>query len=220
MGVDQVAAATTPPAGRAPAAAAARPSAPSCRSSTAAEARRTARIAPRCRRSPSAAAGRRTARAHSRSGPGRGSARAAASGGIGRSSTSTRTSTPRSRTAIAWRCAQTPEAGMARPRVVLGDDRDAQRRRSSELGERGLGGRDPGDRHPVRRAADVVEPDRGEEADAVGVAAVLAADAELQIGVGAAAALRRDAHERADARDVDRLERASGRGSAARCSAR
>src|SRR5689334_17653584 len=45
----------------------------------------------------------------------------------------------------------------------------------------GLRGRHPGDRHAVRRAAHVVEPRHVEERDRVRVAAVLAADAELEV---------------------------------------
>ncbi len=75
--------------------------------------------------------------------------------------------------------------------------------------ERGLCGGNPGDRHAVRRAADVVEPGELEEADRVGIAAVLAADAQLEIGAGLAPDPRRQPHEPADAGLVDRLERAA-----------
>ena len=75
--------------------------------------------------------------------------------------------------------------------------------------DRGLRGRHPGDRHAVRRAAHVVEPGELEEADRVGVAAVLAADAELEVRLGLAAGPGRQPHEPADAGPVDRLERAA-----------
>src|SRR5499427_881179 len=46
---------------------------------------------------------------------------------------------------------------------------------------RGLGGRELGDRHAERRARHVVEPDPVAELDARRIAAVLAADAELEL---------------------------------------
>src|ERR1700712_4912809 len=46
----------------------------------------------------------------------------------------------------------------------------------------GLGGREPGDRHPERRAGDVVEAGGVEEGDRVGIAAMLTAHAELEVG--------------------------------------
>src|SRR5690348_3003881 len=58
-----------------------------------------------------------------------------------------------------------------------------------------LRGRHPGDRHAIRRAAHVVEPRHVEEVDRVGVAAVLAADAELQLRLGLAARPRREPHQ-------------------------
>ena len=45
-----------------------------------------------------------------------------------------------------------------------------------------------------------------EEGDAVGVAAVLAADAETEVGTAAPSALDRRFHPLADAFDIDRLE--------------
>src|SRR4051812_16819697 len=68
-------------------------------------------------------------------------------------------------------------------------------------------GLQPGDRHAERGARHVVEPDLGEEVDRVGVAAVLAADPEVQVGTRLAALLRRDAHHPADALLVEGLER-------------
>src|SRR5262249_5783706 len=49
--------------------------------------------------------------------------------------------------------------------------------------ERRLGRRQPRHRHAEGRAADVVQPDLVAEGDAVRVAAVLATDADLQLGV-------------------------------------
>src|SRR5919202_6953306 len=59
------------------------------------------------------------------------------------------------------------------------------------------------DRDAVRRAAHVVKPGHVEEVDRLGVAAVLAADPELQLRLGLAPDPRRQAHEPADARAVD-----------------
>jgi hypothetical protein len=73
-------------------------------------------------------------------------------------------------------------------------------------GQRGLGGGDAGDRHPEGRAADVVQAGHVEERDRVGVAAVLAADAELEVRARLAADPGGEAHEPADAGAVDRLE--------------
>ena len=70
-----------------------------------------------------------------------------------------------------------------------------------------LGGGQAGDRHPERRAAHVVEAGVVEEGDRLGVAAVLAAHAELELGLGLPAEPGADAHELADAVGVDRLER-------------
>src|SRR6184192_648983 len=75
--------------------------------------------------------------------------------------------------------------------------------------ERRLGGRDARDRHAVRRAAHVVEPGQLEELDRLGIAAVLAADAELEVRLGLAAGPRRESDQPAHARAVDRLERAA-----------
>ena len=54
------------------------------------------------------------------------------------------------------------------------------------------------DRHAVGRAGHVVEPDPLAEADGRGIAAVLAADAELQFRAPAPPALARDLDQRAD----------------------
>src|SRR2546421_11792263 len=75
--------------------------------------------------------------------------------------------------------------------------------------EHRLRGRHAGDRHPVRRAAHVVEPGHLEEGDRLGVAAVLAADAELEVRLRLATGPRPQPDQPADARAVDRLERAA-----------
>jgi hypothetical protein len=67
-----------------------------------------------------------------------------------------------------------------------------------------------GDRHPERASRygeHVVETGRVEELDRLGVASVLAAHAELEVGLGLAAEPRRRAHELAHAALVDGLER-------------
>src|SRR5450759_2299273 len=72
--------------------------------------------------------------------------------------------------------------------------------------ERRLGRREPRDRHAIRRRADVVEADLVEEVNRRRVAAVLAADPELQVGPAPTAALDAVAHEVADSLYVDRRE--------------
>src|SRR5581483_3999042 len=72
--------------------------------------------------------------------------------------------------------------------------------------QRRLRRRETGDRHAVRRHADVVEADLVEEMHRRGVAPVLAADPELQVRPSAAAALHADGDELADPVDVDRRE--------------
>ena len=69
------------------------------------------------------------------------------------------------------------------------------------------GGFQPGDRDAERRAGDVVQADPVEEVHRVGVAAVLAADADLEVGPGRPAALGADPDQLADALDVEGLER-------------
>ncbi len=77
--------------------------------------------------------------------------------------------------------------------------------------DRGLGRGDAGDRHPERRAADVVEADLVEEGDAVGVAAVLAADAEARGRSAARGPAHRRPHQLADARRRRSSRRGCGR---------
>jgi len=78
-----------------------------------------------------------------------------------------------------------------------------RRRIRALLRERRLGRGEPGDWHPVGRAGNVVEADLVAEADGGRIAAVLAADAELQVLARAAAALGADAHELAHPLAVD-----------------
>src|SRR5437870_8590485 len=73
--------------------------------------------------------------------------------------------------------------------------------------ERGLRGREAREWDAVRRARHVVQAELVAERDALRLASVLAADAELELGLRAAAALDRDPHQVADAADVERLER-------------
>src|SRR5439155_13300158 len=79
--------------------------------------------------------------------------------------------------------------------------------RGAGLGERGLRRGEARERNAVRRAADVVQPEVVAEDDRLRLAPVLAADAELQRLLDAAAALDRDAHQISDAALVERLER-------------
>src|SRR6187455_806666 len=70
-------------------------------------------------------------------------------------------------------------------------DRD---RRDALVGERRLRGSEAGERHPVGRARDVVEPD-------------LVADPELELRVDATPAFHGDPHQVADTLSVEHLER-------------
>src|SRR5258705_13377017 len=73
-------------------------------------------------------------------------------------------------------------------------------------GHRGLRSREPGDGDAVRRAGHVVEPDGLAFPDRIRVAAVLAADPELEAGLRRAALVDRGLHQPGD-RIVERLER-------------
>src|ERR1044072_6319438 len=73
------------------------------------------------------------------------------------------------------------------------------RRARGTFAERGLRGGEPRDRHAVRRAGHVIEPDLVTERDRCGIAAMLAAHAELQPVAHLAAATGRDADEVAQA---------------------
>src|SRR3954470_8976393 len=74
------------------------------------------------------------------------------------------------------------------------------------LAERGLRGGEAGDRDAVGRAGDVVEADRMAEGDGGGIAAVLAADADLERGARLTTACDADLDELADAFLVERDE--------------
>src|SRR5581483_9299972 len=73
--------------------------------------------------------------------------------------------------------------------------------------QRRLRRREPCERDAVRRAADVVEPEPVAELDRAWLAAVLAADPDLELRLRSAPALDADAHQVADAFLVERLER-------------
>src|SRR5262245_14504075 len=75
------------------------------------------------------------------------------------------------------------------------------------LAERGLGGGEARDRHAERRAGHVVELHLVAERDRGGIAAVLAADSDLELRLDLAAALDADPHELAYAVAVDGDER-------------
>src|SRR4051812_35624261 len=75
------------------------------------------------------------------------------------------------------------------------------------FGQRRLRRREPGERDAIRRAAHVVEPEPVAERNRLRLAAVLAADAHLDLGLRGAPALDADPHQVADAALVDRLER-------------
>src|SRR5687767_398390 len=68
--------------------------------------------------------------------------------------------------------------------------------------QRGLCAGNAGDRHAIRRAAHVVEPGHVEEGDRGGIAAVLAADAEPEVGLRLAAGPGPEPDEPSDSRLV------------------
>src|ERR1043166_4798652 len=76
--------------------------------------------------------------------------------------------------------------------------------------QRGLRRGEAGDGHAERRAGDVVEADEVAEGYRARLAAVLAADADLEAGLRRAPALRADLHQLADAVAVQDLERVVG----------
>src|SRR5690242_8115468 len=76
--------------------------------------------------------------------------------------------------------------------------------------QRRLRRRQPGDRHPEWTAAHIVQADLVTELHRVWVAALLAADADLQIRSRRPALLDAYLHERADAVGVDGLEGIAG----------
>src|SRR5882757_9597314 len=75
------------------------------------------------------------------------------------------------------------------------------------LAERRLRRSQPRDRHAIGRARDVIEPDLVTERDGSRIAAVLAANPDLEIGTRLAAARNADLDEFADAVAIDRDER-------------
>src|SRR5437868_2705893 len=75
------------------------------------------------------------------------------------------------------------------------------------LAERSLRRGKPCDRHAEWRARHVIEPDLVAERDRSRIAAVFAANADLEALAHLAAALDADPHQRADAVAVDRYER-------------
>src|SRR3989442_4744782 len=83
----------------------------------------------------------------------------------------------------------------------------SRRRPACFLGQLRLGGGEAGDRHPIGRARHVIEPDLAAEMDRGRVAAMLAADAELEAGPGGAAALGGDPDHLADPGRVEGHER-------------
>src|SRR4051794_31286337 len=75
------------------------------------------------------------------------------------------------------------------------------------LAERGLRRGEPRDRHAVGRAGDVIQPDLMAERHRGRIAAVFAADADLEVCPRLAAALDADLDQFADAVAIDRDER-------------
>src|SRR3954471_9725805 len=71
------------------------------------------------------------------------------------------------------------------------------------LAERGLRRGQPCDRHAERRARDIVERELMTEGHRGGIAAVLAANSDLELGAGLAPAFDPDAHQLAHALAVD-----------------
>ena len=100
--------------------------------------------------------------------------------------------------------------GPRRRPVTRPRKRDDKPRRRSRLLQRRLRRREPGDRHAVGRGADIIEADALAEGDAGRIAAMLAANAELEVRPGRPAALDRDRDQLADALDVDADEGVAG----------
>ena len=73
--------------------------------------------------------------------------------------------------------------------------------------DRGLGGSQPGDGHPVGGTGHIVQPSLLEELDGRGVAAVFAAYAHMDVGAGLMAQADGVFHQAAGALDVEFLER-------------
>src|SRR5687768_17471457 len=77
----------------------------------------------------------------------------------------------------------------------------------ARLGQRGLRGGEARDGHAIGRAAHVVEPQLMAELYRIRIAAVLAANAELDVGTGLPAEGDGGLHQLADAGDIERGER-------------
>src|SRR5216684_831625 len=75
------------------------------------------------------------------------------------------------------------------------------------LAECGLRRSEPRDRHAIGRTGDVIQSDLVAERDGSGIAAMLAADPDLEAGTGLAPARDADLHQLADAVAIDRDER-------------
>ena len=73
-------------------------------------------------------------------------------------------------------------------------------------GERRLCGCEARHRDPIRRCAHVIETDRLEKMNRCGIAAVLAANPELQVRTCFASKLHAHPHERTDTLGIDRCE--------------
>src|SRR5688572_8513487 len=73
--------------------------------------------------------------------------------------------------------------------------------------DEGLGGGEAGDGNTEGRAGHIVEAHLLAEGDGGGIAAMLAANAELQLGTALAPALGGDPHELAHAFDIERNKR-------------
>eukprot|EP00951_Prasinocladus_malaysianus_P023335 scaffold197988_cov41-Prasinocladus_malaysianus.AAC.1 len=82
---------------------------------------------------------------------------------------------------------------------------------SRALLERRLRGRQPGNRHTQRRARDVVQADLVEELDGVGVAAVLAAYTQADVGTGLPTHLASELHQLPHALTVKLLKGVTGK---------
>src|SRR5277367_1547553 len=87
------------------------------------------------------------------------------------------------------------------------NDRTVLRLACGALAERGLCCGEPRDRHAIGRARDVIEADLVAERHRSRIAAMLAADADLEIGPRLAAARDADLDQFADAVAIDRDER-------------
>src|ERR1700744_1314348 len=85
--------------------------------------------------------------------------------------------------------------------------RSALRLAGDSLAERRLRRSKASDRHAVGRARDVIQSDLVAECDRSGIAAMFAANADLEIGTSLAATRHADLHQFADAVAIDRNKR-------------